>query len=407
MDKNSPLKAEKPWFMKGGSRWPTPAEVDQSGKRKTKLWPHEDPDSDRMLNQYMFVPPISPKPRPTQKILMWSTIAVWEEPKGSTGMIPFASCPVSNCELTTNEEEAAKVDAIMFLHHYIDHQVHFRQQRTKHQVWIYYSMESPIWSEIPKGLDVFNWTATYMQRSDIPRPYGKWIFYNESRTEWDGPPRNFASGKTKKVAWFVSNCKASNNRWLFATELSQYIQVDIYGRCGKLKCDSEDKKCDEYLDKDYKFYLAFENCNCREYITEKFFEKGLGHKVIPIVLGAPREDYERVAPKDSFIHVEDFATPKDLAAYLHEVDHDDNLFNSYFKWKDMGEVLYSYFYCRLCAMLHDDHIPRKYHPDFHDFWKPPNSCIGKRYWRDLKREIGGELPSVSWNGNDEKSVTID
>ena len=53
-----------------------------------------------------------------------------------------------------------------------------------------------------------------------------------------------------------------------AKELQKYITVDIYGSCGPLKCWGD--QCDDTLDNDYKFYLAFENSLCYDYITEKF-----------------------------------------------------------------------------------------------------------------------------------------
>ena len=47
--------------------------------------------------------------------------------------------------------------------------------------------------------------------------------------------------------------------------------------CGNKKCPrNKAKQCFQMLNKEYKFYLAFENSNCRDYITEKFFINGLG-----------------------------------------------------------------------------------------------------------------------------------
>ena len=89
------------------------------------------------------------------------------------------------------------------------------------------------------------------------------------------------------------------------------------------------------VSKKYKYYLAFENSNCVDYITEKFWDS-LKHKVLPIVMGARVEDYQAVAPPNSFLHVDSFAGPEDLAKYLHVLDQDDDLYNGYFAWKGQG-----------------------------------------------------------------------
>lgn len=70
------------------------------------------------------------------------------------------------------------------------------------------------------------------------------------------------------------------------------------------QCPRADKKCFDSLDKDYKFYLAFENSNCRDYVTEKFFVNGLGRNVLPIVMGARPEDYQRSAPEGKILWIQ-------------------------------------------------------------------------------------------------------
>ena len=68
-----------------------------------------------------------------------------------------------------------------------------------------------------------------------------------------------------------------NGRLQYAQELGQYIGVDIFGACGTMKCSrSQSENCFDLLKTKYKFYLAFENSNCQDYITEKFFVNGLG-----------------------------------------------------------------------------------------------------------------------------------
>jgi hypothetical protein len=50
-------------------------------------------------------------------------------------------------------------------------------------------------------------------------------------------------------------------------------------------------------------------------------------------MGARLEDYERSAPYKSFLHVDQFESPKQLAEYLHLLDKDDDKYNEYFQVK--------------------------------------------------------------------------
>ena len=94
------------------------------------------------------------------------------------------------------------------------------------------------------------------------------------------------------------------------------------------------------------------------------------HDVIPVVYGARPEDYAKVAPPHSYIHVVDFASPQDLAEYLKLLDKNDTLYNEYFKWKESGDFKHTKFICRLCVMAHEAHTANKtmYYEDLHHWW---------------------------------------
>ena len=63
-------------------------------------------------------------------------------------------------------------------------------------------------------------------------------------------------------------------------------------------------------------------------------------------MGARPADYQKAAPYKSFIHVDQFKGPRELAEYLVELDRDDQKYNMYFqvtkhrgKWT-INNVLY-------------------------------------------------------------------
>lgn len=54
--------------------------------------------------------------------------------------------------------------------------------------------------------------------------------------------------------------------------MANHMDVNIYGKCGKFKCDRKDENgCYEMMEENYRFYLSFENSICKDYTTEKFF----------------------------------------------------------------------------------------------------------------------------------------
>ncbi|XP_014229066.1 glycoprotein 3-alpha-L-fucosyltransferase A isoform X2 [Trichogramma pretiosum] len=368
--------SKRPWYMKGGQRRPHAAlRSRRSGKRLARLWPEENPNDDRVTNQLMFVPPDYNRSNHEIRFKKIYIPHGMNEAKSGPDLFFQQGCPVNTCLITRDNPNDA--DLIIFK----DYVTHVGK-RNPNQAWMLYFLECPYHTQSVKNA-IVNWTATYRHDSDIVAPYERWQYHNPKVTQIP-QSFNYAANKTKKVAWFVSNCHPRNQRMNYAKELSKYIQVDIYGACGTLRCSrSQAQACFGMLDADYKFYLAFENSNCRDYITEKFFVNGLGHNVLPIVMGAHPVDYARAAPYRSYIHVDEFESPKELAQYLHRLDADDELYNSYFRWKGTGEFINTYFWCRVCAMLHDSQRSHKHYKDVNEWWRGEGICAPNS-WRELE-----------------------
>lgn len=130
-----------------------------------------------------------------------------------------------------------------------------------------------------------------------------WVLNKSDETNLQ--KKNQISRKNKKlVAWMVSHCVTSSLRELYVEELKQFIPVDVFGKCGNLTCPRNEthwishSECCEKIENEYKFYLAFENSICIDYVTEKFFII-VKHDVVPIIYGGA--DYIKIAPSNSYI----------------------------------------------------------------------------------------------------------
>ncbi len=266
--------------------------------------------------------------------------------------------------------------------------------RLSHQKFVFLSMESPAWRFVDTETmaNFFNWTMTYRRDSDIFNPYGSFSSVNstltassiDSRTlklllqETRLNPVNYGSGKTKKVAWFVSNCKSLSGRNEYVDRLKTFIDVDIFGQCGSMRCSrSNPESCRQMLERDYKFYLALENTLCGDYVTEKFFAQ-MRYKIVPIVFDL-HGHHKRLAPPHSFINAADFPSVLHLANYLTLLDRNDALYNEYFWWKNHYVVHESHDdpksgMCRLCDLLHNSTTQVKIYHNMTDWWDAQSKC---------------------------------
>ncbi|XP_037037284.1 glycoprotein 3-alpha-L-fucosyltransferase A-like [Bradysia coprophila] len=299
-------------------------------------------------------------------------------PTGPERLLKDFNCSVDKCRFTTDPVHVPKADLVIFYERY----VRLNYTRPPNQIYAIFHLESPFHTARMPYPDVFNWTITYRYDSTIPSPYSKWMYFHPDVKQKE-QLHNYAANKTKMVAWFVSNCNDKNGRLKYAHDLQEHVGVDIYGSCGNLTCLRENEdQCFDMLDKDYKFYLAFENSNCKEYITEKLFRNALQHNVLPIVMGAPPKDYEKYAPQRSYIHVDDFESPMKLAEYLHELNGNDDMYNAYFQWKGTGEFAKLNHLCDACAMLHngDRMSTPKWFEDVNKWWNAPGICT-RHSWR--------------------------
>lgn len=246
-----------------------------SGPKLQSVWPSlGNYDNDRIVAQLNFRPTSVENKQsvPLRTILLYNGYKDWGVKPGRQTFLD-QNCPVSHCQLTDSRRYAGSADAVLFR----QHPKFPWYRRPPGQLWILYLLESPYFTpSLRRFNNHFNWTASYRHDSDIVAPYEKFVKNNNSNPHIQREiSKNYAAGKTKKVAWFVSNCRATNSRLEYAKELSKYIQVDIFGKCGDKKCPRGQDSCSQMLNEEYKFYLSFENSNCRDYITEKFFFTGL------------------------------------------------------------------------------------------------------------------------------------
>nr|XP_053645981.1 alpha-(1,3)-fucosyltransferase C-like isoform X1 [Cherax quadricarinatus] len=300
---------------------------------------------------------------PLKKILYWNFGYNENHYSFGYGREPFlrAGCRVNTCMTTGNRSKfpLTEIDAVMWNFRSSDRSL--PNLRSRHTRYVFFMMEpaSVLHTKIEPFNNVFNWTMTYRLDSDLPKTYGH---VYRRRKPLEPSNRNYAEGKTKFAAWFVSHCDTTSGRKKLVKTLRKWIKVDQYGHCSSLKCERKDeKKCYAMLASDYKFYFSFENSLCRDYVTEKLFNISR-LDVIPVVYGSA--NYSQHAPPHSYIDALSFPTAKALADYLIYLNNNDTAYNEYFRWKRFHRIpgwsTNAKPFCDLCERLHTDNDTKVY-----------------------------------------------
>ncbi|KAK6183843.1 hypothetical protein SNE40_006433 [Patella caerulea] len=284
----------------------------------------------------------------------------------------FSHCEYKMCELSFDERKISSSAAIMF------YGVSYPSKppptrNNPDQVWILAAWESPIYmhgasweNEVWKNK--INWTMTYRIDSDIPTPGGKVAKDKSKIRDYDAIMKK----KTKLIGWVVSHCRTQSKREDYVKHLEKVVPVDIFGRCGM----SKPTNVFGLLNTTYKFYLSFENSLCKDYITEKLFDRQ-NLDVVPIVRGIG--NYTLFYPKTSFIDTRDFKSAEELGEYLQYLDRNNTAYVQYLKAKEHLHTQSAYSvrqmgYCTMCKKLHKLDQNRHSYPDIYQ-WLLKDKCV--------------------------------
>lgn len=251
----------------------------------------------------------------------------------------------SKCRWSRDRDELKRATVVLFSA--------IRHQNTHQERWCDEPHELPTWRghwqrwgavnyETPQQFSLLNheghaalydWRVGWEKHADFAISMN--CPFPTSRSLTDAPPRK---EPTHVAAYFASRCIAED-RDAYVAQLMQYMEVHSYGAClnnRRLPEDEERRWPRNWGAKiatlsTYYFALAFENGEFEHWVTEKM-PQAIYAGTVPVYWGAP--DVQHFAPgPHSVIRTADFASPRELAAYLVYLTKNSTAYEEYFAWK--------------------------------------------------------------------------
>ncbi|KNC50248.1 Alpha3-fucosyltransferase [Thecamonas trahens ATCC 50062] len=302
-----------------------------------------------------------------------------------------APCPVM-CEVTSNGSAIDDADALVyepsnaqlwFGRHWRRYPLDFPQTRGtkpwRKTVAVVYEVPSSFDSVANVSAE-YDWLATYAL--DAQLPISLFCGFGYAWQDLFAPTAGTVTGarplpalrplraKIPAAVYIASRCSSADARArdAYVAQLARWFPVVSFGEClhnadmpGELAGGGQWPRpwhSKIAVLSRYAFYLAFENANVTDWITEKPMHGWLAGTV-PVVMGARLEPHWSPGA-GSHIHVADFDSPAALGLRLAAISRSEAAYNDHFAWRQrppppafVDRVSQCAFYadCRLCLQL--------------------------------------------------------
>lgn len=295
-----------------------------------------------------------------------ATVLQWD---GEGAASQLHTCTRGSCLFTTDRAQVMNASAVSWYFPKLDLN-DMPNHRPAGQLWITRMDESPCAYELarlPSVHSLFNIAVGMSDRAQVrvcPHVRGEILEQLDAPAVATGIKDAYRRNGTGLVAYIQSNCLPHRDGLVEALE-AEGIKVDSFGPCRHNKDLPNGVKAwgkfntPEFFDVErrYKFAISLENCNCRDYVTEKLFRR-LHLGVVPIYEPGPNSDAWLPSSK-SIINVSSFGSIHALANELKRLDANATAYEEFLAWKQRGtretqlgqalhNCIYPADYCAVC-----------------------------------------------------------
>ncbi|ORZ35392.1 hypothetical protein BCR44DRAFT_53390 [Catenaria anguillulae PL171] len=263
-------------------------------------------------------------------LLIWSNWYGWKDFWEGRG-IDYCGTGKPACIVTHDRSMLEHSPVVLF--HNADFNPKDIPKREKGKPWVLFGRDAPIdnpWQLDPHLMRHFDLSMTHRTDSDFPIPWFDRSLVDEALRPLDD--KRIAAKFSRfydlpPLVWAENECNPPSRYPALVRELQKHVPMHSYGECENTLPKGRDfRQAESHVRviEPYKFVLVTEYATCDQFVQSKLmnaFRAG----IVPVVDGP--SNYSQIAPSpNAIIHVNDFASLADLAAYLVKAANDKQLY---------------------------------------------------------------------------------